>query len=342
MMKKLIPAAVLMTLVGAAQAQVTLYGLIDMSYGKNEIAFPGQKEDFFSGGDNGGAGGNQGNSTSKFGLKGSTDVGSGIKANFQLETSGIRSDGGIGAKDNSTPFFGRAAWAGFSGSFGEVRLGRQDDVIFQTVIGYDANGAANAASAWGNAGTGILGVGRQERSLQYISPVVGGFKLHASLQPAGNGPAGAKDTVGAALTYAAGPLSVSVAGQSKTTDNGEDRALVIGSYDLGVAKIALGYSYAGYVNPSLTAPNGGKPNAGYAYGPSFGISAPVAGFNVGLQLSQNNANNGSMATEFFVNKEIFKGTYAYLDIGSADKLAKTSGTGTETRNAYAAGVIFTF
>lgn len=327
MMKKLIPAAVLMTLVGAAQAQVTLYGLIDMSYGKNEISFPGQKEDFFSGGDNGGAGGNQGNSTSKIGFKGSTDVGSGIKANFQLETSGIRSDGGIGSKDGSTPFFGRAAWAGFSGSFGEVRLGRQDDVIFQTVIGYDANGAANAASAWGNAGTGILGVGRQERSLQYISPVMSGFKLHASLQPAGNGGAGAKDTVGAALTYAAGPLSVSVAGQSKTVEGGNDVSLIVGSYDLGVAKIALGYADAGKTNK----------------GASFGVTVPVAGFNVGVQVSKNDTSGGSTATEFFVNKEIFKGTYAYLDIGSADNLAKKSpATGSETRNAYAAGVIFTF
>lgn len=325
MMKKLIPAAVLMTLVGAAQAQVTLYGLIDMSYGKNEIAFPGQKEDFFSGGDNGGAGGNQGNSTSKFGIKGSTDVGSGIKANFQLESSGIHSNGAVG--DSASGFFGRAAWAGFSGSFGEVRLGRQDDVIFQTVIGYDANGAANAASAWGNAGTGILGVGRQDRSLQYISPVMGGFKLHASLQPAGNGGAGAKDTVGAALTYAAGPLSVSVAGQSKTVDGGNDVSLIVGSYDLGVAKIALGYADAGKSNK----------------GASFGVTVPLNGFNVGLQVSKNDTTGGSTATEFFVNKEIFKGTYAYLDIGSADNLAKKApATGTETRNAYAAGVIFTF
>ena len=340
-MKKVLAVAALLGLAGAAQAEVTLYGLIDMSYGKNEIAFPGQKEDFFSGGDNGGAGGNQGNSTSKFGLKGSTTVAPGIKAKFMLESSGIKSNGSIANDANSDGFFGRQAWAGFSGSFGEVRLGRQDDVIFQTVIGYDANGAANAASAWGNAGTGIFGVGRQSRSLQYISPVMSGFKLQASLQPKGNTP-GAKDTVGAALTYAAGPMSVSVAAQSQTTEKNDDRVLAIGSYDLGFAKIALGYSYAGYVRPDLLAPNGGKPNAGYAYGPSFGISAPVAGFNVGLQMSQNNANNGSMATEFFVNKEIFKGTYAYLDIGSADKLAKVSGMGTETRNAYAVGVIYTF
>lgn len=327
MMKKLIPAAVLMTLAGAAQAQVTLYGLIDMSYGKNEILFPLDKEaDFHSGGDGGGAGGSQGNSTSKFGLKGSTDVGSGIKANFQLESSGIKSNGSISNDAVGDGFFGRQAWAGFSGSFGEVRLGRQDDVIFQTVIGYDANGAANAASAWGKGGTNIFGVGRQDRSLQYISPVMSGFKVHASLQPKGN-VANATDTVGAALTYAAGPLSVSVAAQSKTVDGGNDLSLIIGSYDLGVAKVALGYADKG---------TSGK-------GASFGVTVPVAGFNVGLQLSKNDNSGGSTATEFFVNKEIFKGTYAYLDIGSADKLAKPApATGTETRNAYAAGVIFTF
>lgn len=327
MMKKLIPVAVALTCMGAAQAQMVVYGLLDMSYGKNEIAFPGQKEDFFSGGDNGGAGGNQGNSASRFGLKGSTDVGSGIKAKFQLESSSIRSDGGIGAKAGGTPLFGRAAWAGFSGSFGEVRLGLQDDVIFQTVIGYDANGASNSASAWGWGGTGIYGVGRQDRSLQYISPVMGGFKLHASVQPAGNmKDAGAKDTVGAALTYATGPLSVSIAGQSATTNGGSDVSLVVGSYDLGVAKVAVGYANAGSNNK----------------GASFGVTVPVGGVNVGVQLSKNDADGGSTATEFFVNKEILKGTYAYFDYGTVDKLAKAVGTGTESRNAYAIGVIYTF
>jgi len=129
MMKKLIPAAVLMTLVGAAQAQVTMYGLIDMSYGKNEMVGE-TKEDIHSGGDAGQHGGSQGNSTTKVGLKGSTDVGSGVKANFQLETGGVHSDGSI-----QGPFFGRQAWAGLSGSFGEVRVGLQDSVAFQTMIG---------------------------------------------------------------------------------------------------------------------------------------------------------------------------------------------------------------
>ena len=64
-MKKVLAVAALLGLAGAAQAQVTIYGLVDMSYGKNEIGFPGQKADFFSGGDNGSS---QGNSTTRLGL----------------------------------------------------------------------------------------------------------------------------------------------------------------------------------------------------------------------------------------------------------------------------------
>ena len=52
MIKKLIPAAVLLSLFGAAQAQVTLYGLVNLSYGKNEIGVPSETNaTFHSGGD---------------------------------------------------------------------------------------------------------------------------------------------------------------------------------------------------------------------------------------------------------------------------------------------------
>ncbi|ASM78117.1 hypothetical protein VITFI_CDS2339 [Vitreoscilla filiformis] len=86
MKKALIPAALLLSLAGAAHAELALYGLIDLSYGKNGYVGD-QKADFHSGGDDGSS---QGNSTSRFGLKGSTDIGSGLKANFRLESNGIR------------------------------------------------------------------------------------------------------------------------------------------------------------------------------------------------------------------------------------------------------------
>ena len=315
-MKKVLAVAALLGLAGAAQAQVTIYGLIDMSIGQNE--YNGDKNaQIHSGGDDGSF---QGNSTTRIGFKGTTLVAPGIKANFQLETNGITARGEIPA-----PTFNRQAWAGFSGSFGEVRIGKQDSVAFQTMIGFDFNGAANAASAQGAAGAGTwfgaagtaeLGGGRRARSLQYISNDLGGLKVHAGLEMKGD-VALAKDSFAIGLTYTAGPLAVAYTGESSRMTGGSDFNSIAGSYDLGVAKIMLGYA------------DGGK----NAKGTTFGITAPLAGVNVGAIFSQN-SDTKALGTELFINKEIFKGTYAYFDYGNLDKPTSL--------NAYAAGVIFTF
>ncbi len=317
-MKKVLAVAALLGLAGAAQAQVTIYGLIDMSVGQNE--YLGEKNaQFHSGGDDGSS---QGNSTTRIGFKGATVVAPGIKANFQLETAGITSNGEVGAPGQA--FFNRQAWAGFSGSLGEVRIGKQDSVAFQTMIGFDFNGAANAASAqaiagagtfFGAAGTAELGGGRRARSLQYISNDMGGLKVQAGVEMKGDVPL-AKDSFALGVTYTAGPLAVAYTGESSRMKDGSDFNAVAGSYDLGVAKIMLGYA------------DGGK----NAKGTTLGVVAPVAGMNVGLIYSKNSDTEVS-GTEFFVNKEIFKGTYAYFDYGNADK---------PNRNAYALGVIYTF
>jgi hypothetical protein len=128
------------------------------------------------------------------------------------------------------------------------------------------------------------------------------------------------ETVGAiGVTYTAGPFAAAVVGESKGTTTSNDFSSVAASYDLGVAKVMVGY-----------ATNAG---GGTGKGASFGVVAPVAGVNVGFQVSKND-DAGVTATEFFVNKEIFKGTYAYADFGSVDKPS--------TKNAYAIGVIYTF
>lgn len=313
-MKKVLTVVALLGLVGAAQAQVSVYGLVDMSYGKNQIGFPGQKDDFFSGGDNGSS---QGNSTTRVGVKASTDVGGGVKANVKMETAGITSKGEVGAAGQ--PFFNRQAWAGLSGGFGEVRLGKQDSVVFQTMVGFDLNGAANAAAALGNSGVGAWTglVGRQDRSLQYISPAMSGFKVQLGYQPQGND-ATVESNTSIGLTYAAGPLALAYAGSTKVAVNGNSFNSVSGSYDMGALKVMLGYADGG---------TGRK-------GTSFGLAAPIGGVTVGAQWSKNTENGGVTATEFFVNKEIFKGTYAYFDYGNVDKPSNA--------NATAVGVIWTF
>ncbi len=318
--KKLIPAAALLMVMGAAQAQVSIYGLIDASYGKNETIGE-TKYNFHSGGDNGSS---DGNSTTKIGIKGSQDVGSGYKANFKLETGGITSDGQV---NPGGAFFNRQAWVGFSGAFGELRLGRQDSVPFQTMVGFDLNGASNAASAQmlSLATPWSLVNGRQSRSLQYIAPAMGGLTAQFGFQPESDNytaTTGNKANYSVGLTYTAGKLVVGFAAESARMDGDSSFSSIAASYDFGVAKVEAGYA------------NGGTG----LKGSNVGVVVPVAGFNVGLTYAKNSESNGSAATEFFVNREIFKNTYAYFDYGNLDKANAIFLKG----NTTAVGVIYVF
>lgn len=330
--KALIPAALALGMVGAAQAQMVVYGLLDGSYGKSiDADTKDLKADFHSGGDNGSG---EGNSTSRFGIKGSTDVGSGIKANFKLETAGITSDGHVGTPDattgvNSTPFFNRQAWLGFSGGFGEVRLGRQDSVPFQTMIDFDFNGASNGISALGYANAAIWGRGRQSRSLQYISPTLSGAKVQLGYTPEGN-VAGNKANGSAAVTYTIGPVAVAASFESKRTETSERFASVASTYDFGVGKVMLGYA------------DGGK-NA-KARGVNAGLNLTFGGVNFGGLVAKNRDTKG-LAFELYANKEVLKNTIAYVEAGRMDDKAAVAYTGNASAPAatgFAVGVIYIF
>lgn len=310
-MKKILLSSLLLAgFAGVASAQIAVYGLIDASYGKSIAdGAANRKADFHSGGDDGSG---QGNSTTRVGVKGSTDLGGGIKGNFRFESNGITSDGDVPA-----PFFKRQAWFGLSGSFGEVRLGRQNSVPFQTMIDYDFNGASNGVSSLGYANVGPWLPGRQSRSLQYILPKMGSVSVQFGFVPEGN--SGKKATPSAGVTYADGALSLSAAYQAKEIAGGDNFSSLAGSYDLGAVKLMVAWA------------DGGKT----AKGNSFGAVAPVAGFNVGMLYGKNTGTKGS-AWEIFVNKEVLKNTTAYFEYGSADAKTGTDGQG------FAVGLIYAF
>ncbi|QNB15467.1 porin [Paraburkholderia tropica] len=95
-----------------AQSSVTLYGVID-----NGIEYQ-----------NGGNGSvvratSGGLFASRYGLKGTEDIGGGLHVNFQLE-QGFSAM--TGAAANAAEAFNRQAWVGLSGAFGEVRFGLQN------------------------------------------------------------------------------------------------------------------------------------------------------------------------------------------------------------------------
>lgn len=345
MKKQFLISAIALAAAGAANAQLSLYGLLDVSYGKSLLGdvFLDQKADIHSGGDNSNS---EGNSTSRFGLKGSTDLGGGFKANFNLQSNGITSNGGV-----NDPFFGRQAWVGLSGSFGEFRVGRQDSVPFQTMVDFDFNGASNGVSAGAYSGVGVFNRGRQSHSLQYITPSLSGFSAQVGFQPKGSQTPGDLSTDAAGnlvqdrgdksvfsfgAKYATGPVAVAASYQSKSDSSVKDAFVSFaGTYDLGVAKFMLGYA------------DGGKAvEGGTGKGLSAGVNVPVAGWNFGGIYAKNSDDDLKLTSyELYVNKEIFKNTILYTEYGNwktslavnpLAATAKTKGTG------FAVGLIYVF
>ena len=348
MTKKLVAAAALLALAGGANAQMVIYGLMDVSYGQGlldnlpptartttSVAKPDvntgeKKPNFHSGGDNCSS---EGNSTSRIGFKGSYSVAPDIKAKFQLETGGIQSDGKV---NNDGTFFNRQAWFGFESKFGEMRFGKQDSVPYQVMNGFDFNGASNGVSALSYTGVAPYAPGRQSRSLQYISPGISGFTVQAGLQLKDTTlSATAKDVFALAGRFDQGPISVGASYQSKADANGKDFSSIAGSFDFKVVKVMASYTQAGKIADGGT---------GKGYG--LGITAPIAGFNIGAIYGTNDDDAAkSTAYELFVNREIFKNTYAYGEYGDwKGDLSAFGGAPTIDTKAkgFAIGVIYVF
>ncbi|OTP69075.1 porin [Caballeronia sordidicola] len=132
MKKSLLALAALGTFAGAAHAQssVTLYGIVDAGFVYNNNS-GGQKLYATS------AGNLQGD---RWGLRGTEDLGGGLKALFVLENGFNAFTGRLNQGGDE---FGRQAYVGLSSQFGTVTLGRQYDSVV------DYTGALEVGSQWG-------------------------------------------------------------------------------------------------------------------------------------------------------------------------------------------------
>ena len=142
-MKKLLLALGLISTFGLAQAQssVTLYGILDESYYSVSSGSSAVK------GQNGMS--SQTASTSRFGLKGSEDLGGGNKAGFLLESQINLGTGAVGSSTSGTTqstsatseVFNRAAYISLSNNnVGDLKIGRQYTPVWESVIAADSLG----------------------------------------------------------------------------------------------------------------------------------------------------------------------------------------------------------
>jgi predicted porin len=176
---------------------------------------------------------------SLLGVRGTEDLGGGLKAFFQLET-GFKPD------QNDTTFAARNSGVGLQGGFGSVLVGRWDTPYKVSTYPVDAFGDLTMA--------GISGLGhdqgnfdrRDQNMVQYWSPDFGGFqvKLLWQTNEAKTATQSPSDT-GGLVTYTGGPLYVFLAYEEHkdpTTALRKEKGTSVGGY-FNFGPIKLGAEY---------------------------------------------------------------------------------------------------
>jgi GBP family porin len=254
MKKTLLAAALLAGFAGVAQAEtsVTLYGIIDTGLGYNKVKGDGWNSGSRFGMINGVQNG------SRWGLRGTEDLGDGLQAVFQLE-SGFNSANGNSAQNDR--LFGRQATVGLqSDAWGRLDFGRQTNIASKYFGSIDPFGAGFGQA---NIGVGLSAANtvRYDNMVMYQTPSFSGFQFgvgysfSADDNVSGNDRVGFKtaDNVRAITTgvrYVNGPLNVALSydqlnasnNQLQREVNATPRMYAIGaSYDFEVVKLALAY-----------------------------------------------------------------------------------------------------
>ncbi|WP_404303258.1 porin [Alicycliphilus denitrificans] len=161
-----------------AQASgATLYGIVDLGVRHASGLTPGyapsadSRASLNSGVDN----------TSRWGLRGSEDLGGGAKALFHLE-AGINAD--TGASANSSKFFDRASWLGLQGGWGTLAAGRQTTLLADAVSPVDPLGMRFASF---NPNINVAALSQHGLGIQYGSAgsTSGSYRLDNALKYTG-------------------------------------------------------------------------------------------------------------------------------------------------------------
>lgn len=143
--------------------------------------------------------------SSLLGVRGTEDLGGGLKAFFQLETA-FRPD------SNNTTFAARNSAVGLQGGFGSILMGRWDMPWKAATIAIDPYGDLTIGGI-----TGVLSDGgnfdrRDQNVVQYWTPTIAGFAARLAITSNENKTTSANPRdYGANITYTGGPAYAFVA-----------------------------------------------------------------------------------------------------------------------------------
>lgn len=270
-------AALACTGAAYAQSNVQLTGLADMYAGSVKLAGQNRVAAVGSGG----------MTTSWWGLKGTEDLGSGLKADFNI-TAFMRMD--TGEMNRGIPndtFFSRDANVGLSGNFGRIGLGRDKAPNFLPTILTNPFGDSftvsplvlhanvpNVGAGWFNTTTPAdTGWSNQ---IVYTTPDFSGLKANIHYQFGEQSTSGnkGKKNVGLNVMYFSGPLSLVAFYERDQISNPGNGAVIPtktdwmlgGTYNLNVVKLYATYGQSKVKSTDLK-------NTTY----SLGLDLPVSG-----------------------------------------------------------------
>ncbi|WP_396330656.1 porin [Burkholderia anthina] len=241
--------AVLFAPLAHAQSSVTLYGLIDAGIAYTNNVNGGAQWRMATGTING----------SRFGLRGTEDLGGGVKALFVLENGFNANNGGLGQDGK---LFGRHAYVGLSGSgYGTLTLGRQYDTLVDFVGPLSATagdfGDTGFAHPFDN--DNLNHSVRINNAVKYTSDTIAGFKVGAMYAFSNSTNFAGNRAYSVAASYTNGPLKLagaylqmngtkgSTSASAGATDVVEAKSVSQGGWSVGADRMRAYGGGIGYV-----------------------------------------------------------------------------------------------
>ncbi len=347
----------LFTCAASAQSSVTIYGMADsgiLSISNNSNPAFGYLPNSTNGGavtgvKDGGMG------LSFWGIRGSEDIGGGMKANFNLRGNFSTQTGAGGGPNSSggTSMFNQEANVGLSGDFGSIKAGRVIAPVFYAFAATDVRGGAY----FGSSLTGLIGLNSatgafagsnsnapiatiyNDNAIVYVSPKISGITAsfeYAFGEVAGNASAGRQIT--GTLAYDDPHLKLDAIYYSGN-DNGivaslnpqghtTNRLMQIGAmYTFESLSVSAGYWKA--KNPTFPgagmnpAKFGGAATTGSLNMINFGIGyriSPLLNLTSGVYSIKDNNNSANKSVMYVVGTDysLSKSTKLYLEAANVN------------------------
>jgi predicted porin len=283
---KLLAAALCaaLPLVASAQSSVTVYGVADAAIAREDTGVAGGSRSVL-------ASGNQ--STSRFGFRGTEDIGGGLKAMFNLE-AGAQLDTGMG----DSALFGRRAVVGLEGAFGLITLGREYSPIADVAGASDINGQGFYGTNLNSFNAGRL-TRRLSNSVNYKSPSFSGFKLGAAYSAGEQTTGASQNLMGVSATYTMGDLYLGAGYHTIERQlTGDDKEMIVGAaYKLGAVELRGNYMSA---DPTGNNNQYEQINAGASY--TFGANKVFGNFQRSELENGARGNGFSVAYSYTLSK----------------------------------------